>query len=88
MKAKKFDTYEFIKHKEKEVEVLSVIEIKTNDEPIYYVYSEEERTYIQLFKDEVLEKTDGFKERKNKKMIIEKEKNKAMKGKNINSSLS
>lgn len=78
--SKKFETYEFIKYKEKEVEVLSVIEIKTNDEPIYYVYSEEERTYIQLFKDEVLEKTDGFKERKNKKMIIEKEKKQSYEG--------
>ena len=78
--SKKFDTYEFIKHKEKEVEVLSVIEIKTNEEPIYYVYSEEERTYIQLFKDEVLEKIDGFKERKDKKMIIEKDKKQSYEG--------
>ena len=38
------------------------------------MFSKEEMTYIQLSKNEVLEATKGFKERKNKKMLIEDDK--------------
>lgn len=73
--SKKFNSYEFIKTEEKEVKVLSVIELRLQQEkPIYYMYSEEEQTYIQLFEEEILEATKGYRERKNKKMLIQESK--------------
>ena len=68
---KKFNTYEFIKENGKEVDVLSVLEINLREKPIYYVYSEEEQTYIQLLSEEMLQKINGYRERKNKKLLIE-----------------
>lgn len=68
---KKFNTYEFIKENGKEVDVLSVLEINLRENPIYYVYSEEEQTYIQLLPEEMLQKIDGYRERKGKKLLIE-----------------
>lgn len=70
--SKNFGTYEFVKSDGDEVNVLSIIELKLKqEEPIYYMFSKEEMTYIQLSKDEILEATKGFKERKNRKMLIE-----------------
>lgn len=68
---KKFNTYEFVKENGKEVNVLSVLEINLREKPIYYVYSEEDQTYIQLLPEEMLQKIDGYRERKGKKLLIE-----------------
>ncbi len=68
---KKFNTYEFVKENGKEVDVLSVLEINLRERPIYYVYSEKEQTYIQLLPEEMLKKINGYREKKNKKLLIE-----------------
>ena len=71
--SKKFNTYEFVKNNGKEVEILSVIELNLAQEsPIYYMFSEQEMTYIQLLEDEILEATKGFRERRNKKMLVQR----------------
>lgn len=72
--SKKFYTYEYIKEEGKNIEVLSVIKINLQGIPIYYLYSEEEQTYIQLTKEEILEKIKGYRERKGKN-ILESEEN-------------
>ena len=70
--SKNFNTYEFVKSDGDEVNILSIIELKLKqEEPIYYMFSKKEMMYIQLSKDEILEATKGFKERKNRKMLIE-----------------
>lgn len=82
--SKKFDTYEFVKSDGEEVNILSIIELKLKqEEPIYYMFSKEEMTYIQLSKNEVLEATKGFKERKNKKMLIEDDKKHTYEGEEL-----
>ena len=82
--SKKFDTYEFVKSDGEEVNILSIIELKLKqEEPIYYMFSKEEMTYIQLSKNEVLEGTKGFKERKNKKMLIEDDKKHTYEGEEL-----
>ena len=82
--SKKFDTYEFAKSDGEEVNILSIIELKLKqEEPIYYMFSKEEMTYIQLSKNEVLEATKGFKERKNKKMLIEEDKKPTYEGEEL-----
>lgn len=71
--SKKFNTYEFVKNNGKEVEILSVIELNLAQEsPIYYMFSEQEMTYIQLLEDEILEATKGYRERRNKKMLVQR----------------
>lgn len=69
--SKKFNTFEYIKENKEEIDVLSVLEIDLREMPIYYVYSEEEQTYIQLLPEEMLQKIDGYRERKGKKLLIE-----------------
>ena len=82
--SKKFDTYEFVKSDGEEVNILSIIELKLKqEEPIYYMFSKEEMTYIQLSKNEVLEATKGLKERKNKKMLIEEDKKPTYEGEEL-----
>lgn len=82
--SKNFDTYEFVKSEGNEVSVLSIIELELQQgEPIYYMFSKEEMTYIQLSKNEVLEATKGFKERKNKKMLIEDDKKHTYEGEEL-----
>lgn len=73
--SKKFNTFEFVKEMETEVDVISCIEINLSEGPIYYVYSEEEQTYFQLSPEELKEKTRGYRERKGKELQIDKEKN-------------
>lgn len=71
--SKKFNTYEFVKNNGKEVEILSVIELNLAQEsPIYYMFSEQEMTYIQLLEDEILEATKGYRESRNKKMLVQR----------------
>ena len=36
------------------------------------MFSEQEMTYIQLLEDEILEATKGFRERRNKKMLVQR----------------
>lgn len=76
--SKKFKVYEYAKEIGEEVDVLSVIEIDLSKNPIYYVYSEEEQTYIQLWQEELLEKISGYRERKGKKLLIENLEDKKM----------
>ncbi len=77
--SKKFNTFEYIREDrdQHDVDVLSILEFNLNDEPIYYVYSEEEQTYIQLLPEEILEKINGYSEKKGKKLLIE-ERSKAL----------
>ena len=71
--SKKFNIYEFVKNNGKEVEILSVIELNfAQESPIYYMFSEQEMTYIQLLEDEILEATKGCRERRNKKMLVQR----------------
>lgn len=73
--SKKFTTYEFIKNKGEELEILSVIELNLQQEkPIYYMFSEKEMTYVQLLEDEILETTKDYRERRNKKMLVQRSK--------------
>ena len=82
--SKNFDTYEFTKSEGNEVSVLSILELKLKKgEPIYYMFSKEEMTYVQLSKDEILEATKGYRERKNKKMLIEEEKKPTYEGEEL-----
>ena len=69
--SKKFNAYEYVKEKDKEVEILSVIEINLRGNPVYYVYSEKEQTYVQLLPEEMLQKIDGYREKRDKKLLIE-----------------
>ena len=38
---------------------------------MYYVYSEKEQTYVQLLPEEMLQKIDGYREKRDKKLLIE-----------------
>lgn len=71
--SKKFTTYEYVKEEKEDIDILSVIEIGLNEMLIYYMYSEKEQSYVQLLPEELLEKINGYRERKGKKLSIEKE---------------
>lgn len=71
--SKKFKAYEYAKEEGEKVDTLSVLELNLLDFPVYYIYSDEEETYIQMLPDEILEKIDGYHERRNRKLIIETE---------------
>lgn len=71
--SKRFNTYEYVKENGEEIEVLSVIELNLSKVVVYYMYSEEEQTYLQLSFEEVIEKTKGYRERKGKKLVVQQE---------------
>ena len=70
--SKRFRTYEYLKENGDELDILSIIEIELSNELIYYVYSESEQTYVQITREELREKTNGYRERKGKRRLDEK----------------
>ncbi len=70
--SKKFNTYEYIKENEGELDIFSIIEIDLASAPIYYIYSEMEQSYVQITQEELKEKIDGYRERKGKKRLDER----------------
>lgn len=62
----KFRTYEFSKEENGSLKLISCIEINLHGNIIYYIYSEEKQTYIQITNEEFLEKIQGYSERKGK----------------------
>ncbi len=69
--SKKFHVYEYVKEQKGNVDILSIIEINLSNGPIYYIYSKEEQTYIQMSKEEILQATKGYIGRKGQRMLIE-----------------
>lgn len=62
----KFSTYEFYKEENGSLKLISCIEIDLHGNIVYYVYNEERQTYIQVTNEELLERIQGFRERKGK----------------------
>ncbi len=73
--SKKFNTYEYVEEVEDKIKILSVIELDLSDFPVYYFYSDEEQTYIQISSKDIIEKTKKYTERKGKKLIVQKNEN-------------
>lgn len=72
--SKRFRTFEFAKESQDgEVDVISCLEINLENEPVYYVYSEEEQTYVQVFAEDIRGRLEGYTERKGKKLLIDTE---------------
>ena len=72
--SKKFDAYEFIKeNSDGELDCLSVIQIKLLDGPIYYIYSDEEETYVQIRPEELSKFVEGYREKRNRKLVIQED---------------
>ena len=75
--SKKFRTFEFVKEENngENIDVISCLEINLYDGLVYYIYSKEEQTYIQLTPEELKEKLKGYRERRGKPLLIEYRKN-------------
>lgn len=70
--SKIFKTYQFSKQENDEVDIVLCLSINVQDEMIYYVFSEDEHTYIPISCDELLEKVDGYKEKAGKILVVNK----------------
>ena len=65
--SKAFNTYEFIKETpDGDVDSKSVLELNMINRPVYYIYNEEEQTYLQVPSDEVPTVLGGYREIKGK----------------------
>lgn len=72
--SKKFDAYEFIKEDEDgEIDCLSVIQINLSEGPVYYIYSSDEQTYVQISSADIKETVNGYRERKNRKLLVQED---------------
>lgn len=74
--SKKFNTYEYVKEDGNKIEILSVIEINLPETPVYYFYSDEEQTYVQISSEDIIGKTKNYRERKGKKLMVQKDEKK------------
>ncbi len=74
--SKRFNTYEYVKEIGNEIEILSIIEINLSGTLVYYFYSDEEQTYVQISSEDIIAKTKEYRERKGKKLIMQKDENK------------
>lgn len=73
--SKKFNTYEYVKENNDSIEILSVIELDLSEKPIYYLYSDEKQTYIQISSEDIIKKVMQYRERKGKKLIVQNKEN-------------
>ncbi len=69
----RFRTYDFFKQEGESIDIIRVIELMLNTGPIYYVYSNEDHTYVFITHTELKETINGYSERKNRKLLIDEE---------------
>ena len=63
--------YYFYRQEGDSVDIIPVVELRLATGPIYYIYSKEENTYISISYPELREKINGYKEKSNKRLLIE-----------------
>ena len=69
----KIEFFEFYKEREdNNIDVIYLVELDLQNEPIYYKYSRDDLTYVITSIPELKEQIAGYKERKGKKLLIDK----------------
>ena len=53
------------------IDIIPVVELRLTTGPIYYIYSKEDNTYILITYPELIKKINGYKEKLNRKLLIE-----------------
>ncbi len=71
--SKKFCAYEFSKPKGNEIDYISCIGVKLDQENIYFIYSDEEEKYTQIDSEELKEMVKGYNETHGKKIEFDLE---------------
>lgn len=73
MEAERLSGFEFVKRNSNgTIESTSVLELNLPDCPVYYVFDENERRYIQVSVDEIQSRLIGYEEKKGRKMLIDR----------------
>lgn len=71
--SKKFKAYEFSRVNGDEFDYISCLEIKLEQENVYFVYSDKEEKYVQVDSEEIKEKVRGYRETHGKKIEFDLE---------------
>ena len=67
----RFKKFDFYRQEGDSIDIIPVVELRLTTGPIYYIYSKEDNTYILITYPELIKKINGYKEKLNRKLLIE-----------------
>ncbi len=77
MEAQRLSGFEFVKREgDTPVDSISVLELDFPDCPVYYIFDESDRRYVQVPVDEIEGKLIGYNEKKGRKLLVQRGKEK------------